>query len=242
MTTPQSLDELIAMIRRPGSVAELVLARPDPSPIRSWLGAVTACAAGEQWPMYQGSPMVGLAQLNLEECPSVPEMLRPYAFLALFLGEEHGDLLIPDGQANGDGWLLRAYKSLGELSQAETPRPPDWLRPRQLTWKPIEDIPAREDVSNLVDYRVIEGLLGGSEYEEAVGRPHDGTKLGGWPTLIQSEISWAPWNRHPAGPAYVFQVDSQEKVGLNLWDGGVLHIGLGHIDGKPAWVAETQFM
>jgi hypothetical protein len=29
-----------------------------------------------------------------------------------------------------------------------------------------------------------------------------GLKLGGWPTLIQSEIFWAPWNRHPAAPEY----------------------------------------
>lgn len=39
-----------------------------------------------------------------------------------------------------------------------------------------------------------------------------GLKLGGWPTLIQSEIFWAPWNQHPAAPEYVFQVDSEPKA------------------------------
>ena len=186
--------------------------------------------------------MIGLAQLNLKESPWVPEILCPYALLALFIAEEEGDLLIPDGRPNGDGWLLRAYQSLDDLSPAFAPRPPDWLRPRQLEWQPIEDVPSWEDVGSLVDYRFIEALLGGSDYGDIVGRPHDGTKLGGWPTLIQSEISWAPLNRHPASPAYAFQIDSHEKAGLNLWDGGVLHVGLGQIDGQPVWVAETQQM
>ena len=49
-------------------------------------------------------------------------------------------------------------------------------------------------------------------------------------------------NQHPANPAYCFQIDSEEKVGLNLWDGGVIHIGRGEQDGQAVWVAETQFM
>jgi hypothetical protein len=44
-----------------------------------------------------------------------------------------------------------------------------------------------------------------------------GLKLGGWPTLIQSEIFWAPWNKHPASPEYVFQVDSSVKAGWS-WE------------------------
>lgn len=38
-----------------------------------------------------------------------------------------------------------------------------------------------------------------------------GTTLGGWPTLIQSEVFWGPSNEYPASPEHVFQIDSTEK-------------------------------
>lgn len=59
-----------------------------------------------------------------------------------------------------------------------------------------------------------------------------GLKLGGWPTLIQSEIYWAPWNEHPAAPEYVFQVDSEPKVHWNWGDRGVGYFGRGTAEGK----------
>ena len=58
-----------------------------------------------------------------------------------------------------------------------------------------------------------------------------GVKLGGWPTLIQSEIFWAPWNRHPHSPEYVFQIDSVEKGNWFWGDAGVGYFGRGTADG-----------
>ncbi|MHC4974852.1 MAG: DUF1963 domain-containing protein, partial [Planctomycetota bacterium] len=68
-----------------------------------------------------------------------------------------------------------------------------------------------------------------------------GFKLGGWPTLIQSEIFWAPWNRHPAAPEYVFQIDSTAKGNWSWGDGGVGYFGRGTAPGKTdEWALAWQ--
>ena len=70
----------------------------------------------------------------------------------------------------------------------------------------------------------------------------DGFKLGGWPSLIQSEIFWAPWNKHPAKPKYVFQIDSDPKANWNWGDGGVGYFGRGTVAGmEDEWAFECQF-
>ena len=71
-----------------------------------------------------------------------------------------------------------------------------------------------------------------------IGAAAVGTKVGGWPSLIQSEVWWP----QSAGetPDFAFQIDSDEDAGLNLWDNGVLHVGRTRAPGSAAWVAEVQ--
>ncbi len=51
----------------------------------------------------------------------------------------------------------------------------------------------------------------GGKYHELLENRHC-SKIGGWPSLIQSEIFWAPLNRHPADPEYVLQIDTEPKA------------------------------
>ena len=185
--------------------------------------------------------MASLAQLNLTESPHVPAELAGYAFISVWIAEVDGGLLFPDDRANGDGWELRAYTSLDSLEPVEG-HVLDWIQPRQLDWELIDDYPDWDDIADMVDDDKADELLDDEDMMATLGAAANGTKLGGWPALIQHEISWAPWNEHDAAPTYCLQIDSEESVNLNLWDNGVLHIGLGSIDGKPTWVAETQFM
>ena len=68
-----------------------------------------------------------------------------------------------------------------------------------------------------------------------------GFKLGGWPTLIQSEIYWAPWNKHPASPEYVFQIDSTEKGNWAWGDNGLGYFGRGTAPGhEDVWTLSWQ--
>ena len=218
----------------------MVTGRAELDPFRSRLGAVTVALPGEPWPTYEGVPMIGLAQLNLAEVPFVSEPLRDQAFISVFIAEQDDYLVLPDDRPNGDGWLVRAYESgSGLVPVVDPPRTPEWLRPHSLAWEAIDDMPDWDDLSEMVDLDAIEPWLGGREVEDVLGSPADGTKLGGWPSLIQSQIQW---HDHPAQPSYCFQIDSDEHVGLNLWDRGVLHIGRGAVDGGTVWIAETQFM
>ncbi|MEM6297409.1 MAG: DUF1963 domain-containing protein [Bacteroidota bacterium] len=69
----------------------------------------------------------------------------------------------------------------------------------------------------------------------------DGIKVGGWPTLIQSEIYWAPMNQHPAKPEFVFQIDSVEKANWFWGHDGVAYIGRGIAAGfENEWMFEWQ--
>jgi hypothetical protein len=176
--------------------------------------------------------MAPLVQLDLREVPVVPEALAGIALITVFLATNDDQWALPDGP-NDEDWLLRAYSGVDGLVAIDAPALHSALRPRALIWERVDDYPGYEDLADLVDADVLERLLGEREPEEAIGATVDGTKIGGWPSLIQSEISW------PGGEAATFalQVDSDGSVGLNLWDGGVLHVGR-TVAGE--WVAEVQ--
>ncbi len=104
------------------------------------------------------------------------------------------------------------------------------MRPRIVE----EDFPCRDDVPIELDKDVEDNY--GDLFENT-----NGLKLGGWPTLIQSEVWWAPLNRHPAAPEYVFQVDSTEKGNWSWGDGGVGYFGRGTAPGhEDEWACEWQ--
>jgi uncharacterized protein YwqG len=68
-----------------------------------------------------------------------------------------------------------------------------------------------------------------------------GFKLGGWPTLVQSEIYWAPGQKHPISPEYVFQIDTTEKGNWMWGDSGVGYFGRGTVAGRrDEWAIEWQ--
>jgi hypothetical protein len=97
-----------------------------------------------------------------------------------------------------------------------------------------EDFPCWEDVDVELPEHIMDNFV-----DLFPNTP--GFKLGGWPTLIQSEIYWAPWKRHPAAPQYVFQIDSDEKARWSWGDRGIGYFGRGTIPGREdEWTLEWQ--
>ena len=202
--------------------------RPTEDPMTSWFGRVTHALPGESWPHQDGQPMHALAQVNLIEFPHRPKGLEDVDFITLFIGPKR----LPVDDANGTNWLIRTYNSIDELvplQQHETgsrikafPMRPRLVDNDYPCW---EDLPVAEpDTFGDDDY---------FEYFENVG----GFKFGGWPTLIQSEVYWAPNNNHPARPEYVFQIDSTDKGKWSWGDGGVGYFGRGTAAGQEdQWV------
>lgn len=112
------------------------------------------------------------------------------------------------------------------------------VKPLVITYRVLErDLPDWDDVPP--DLTIPESIEG--EWEEHFGAA-EGCKLGGWPSLIQSEIFWAPDNDHPADPEFVLQLESVAKANFVLLGEAVLHFGRGTGTSRDVWTLERQCM
>lgn len=230
-STTSAIEEFRARIRRRAICMEIGGFRPPESPRTSWFGRVGFALPGESWPCSDGKPMHALCQVNLTELPFRPPRLEDLEFMTVFVGPDE----LPTNAPNGTNWCLRAYPSLGDLVPLApvatgSPIKPFPMRPHVAE----EDYPCWEDVAPLVPPEIVDGF-------------HDmlpnveGFKLGGWPTLVQGEIYWAPWQQHPISPEYVFQIDTTAKGHWQWGDRGVGYFGRGTVDGhRHEWALQWQ--
>ncbi|SHH10610.1 DUF1963 domain-containing protein [Massilia sp. CF038] len=205
--------------------------RPPQDEFESWFGRVNVCAPGESWPESGGKPMHALCQINMRTLATRPERLADIDLIAIFVGPDD----LPIDTPNGENSCLRAYKNIDTL--VGLPPRDTKSQIRALPMRPIaiqEDFPCWEDVPTEIAAEVDEHYF---DLFENIG----GLKLGGWPMLVQSEIYWAPWNRHPALPEYVFQIDSTEKGNWMWGDAGVGYFGRGTAPGmEDEWALAWQ--
>jgi Domain of unknown function (DUF1963) len=218
---------------RPVCVAQVGGFRPPQDPLASWLGRVRVALPGEGWPTTNGAPMLALAQINLRElpCPS-PPALADLALLTLFLGPWQ----LPVDEPNGVNWTLRAYPSLDGLVPLVEPTPARagdpklrngqdlTLRPFPIRWQERQDLPCRDNIpSELLDaWDVWSQDRGPTELTS------DGTKIGGWPYCVQSDVRWWTGRRPVEDCQYVLQLGSEHKAGLS-WR----YEGLGYLARQP---------
>lgn len=225
-------DEIIKRISRPATIFEVGGFKPDHDLKSSWIGKVLVCKEGETWPESNGKPMIPLCQINLENLQNKPDQLSDIQFITIFMDSEE----IPSNdEPNGELWCIRAYKDIDTLVVIDTPVYTSPIKPFQMKAKPIEkDCPAWEDCPIEIpeDFE--------ADYSESF-QNHTGIKVGGWPSLIQSEIFWAPFNEHAANPIYVFQIDSVEKANWYWGDSGIAYFGRGTAIGhEDEWTLAWQ--
>lgn len=225
------LNEVKKRLRRQATLIEPYAPPAEPNPLISVFGEVTAACAGEGWPRCCGSPMIPVLQLNLSEAPFVPEGLADVAFLALFVDGVNAP---KDGAPNGDCWLLRTYGSVEGLSGLAVPADFERRRPRGIRYRLLDhDFPDYDDVAEMSLPDEITDT-----WEDEFGAA-EGSKLGGWPALLQSEIFWAPNNDHPARPQYVFQLARLERITPFSAD-TVCYFGRGSDTARTVWALSTQ--
>ncbi|MDG9669253.1 YwqG family protein [Hahella sp. CR1] len=220
-----------SQIARKAIVFDIGGVQPPEDRLSSWFGKVTSGGKGEAWPEYAGCPMHALAQINLSGLPFKPKGLEDLAFICIFICPDE----LPDHDPNGTKWLIRTYTSTSDLVPLQNIATGSSIKALPMRPRLIEqDYPCWEDLP--VDCP--------DEFEDEyydLFENVDGFKLGGWPSLIQSEIFWAPWNKHDAVPDYVFQIDSTEKGGWMWGDQGVGYFGRGTASGKKnEWTLEWQ--
>jgi len=205
--------------------------RPEEDAFASWFGQVNFAAPGEDWPLTNGKPMHALCQINIDDLPFRPDGFEDIKYIAVFIGPDE----LPIDAPNGTNWCLRSYSTtqrLVPLTQVDSSSNINAFPMRAQIVE--EDYPGWEDVPIELPEEIADSYY---DHFENVG----GLKLGGWPTLIQSEIFWAPWNKHPAMPRYMFQIDSTEKGNWTWGHAGVGYFGRGTADGhQDEWTCEWQ--
>ncbi len=229
---PDAIELFRAKFRRQAVVMEIGGFRPVEDARASWFGHVTCRLPHETWPVTtQGKPMAALAQINLTGLPFVPPRLKDLEMITVFI-----DPTDPGGWDERGSWCLRAYPRLAALVPLVSPGSPDGgLKPFQMKPKLIEeDYPVYDDIEEEIPVEL---------QNTEIFRNVSGFKLGGWPSLIQSEIFWAPFNRHPARPEFVFQIDSTAKGNWSWGDSGVGYFGRGTSEGhRNEWILAWQCM
>lgn len=217
--------------------------RPAPDE-RSWFGRVNVRLPHESWPVDAEGPMLPIVQLDLRDAPWIPPALDDIELIAVFFGRG----VLPGDAPNGEGWLVRAYPDAGALCALEAPdealravsemsdrgKP---LRPYPISYSVLErDFPDWPDAVGM-DLEIPEEIE--DSWEDHFGAAR-GCKLGGWPSLIQAEIYWAPHNEHPANPEYVLQLDSVPKANFTFLADVVCYIARGTGDARETWAFEWQ--
>jgi hypothetical protein len=231
-----TLDEIRAQLRRRAIRMNLGGIRPPESPLASWFGKVLVALPGENWPAGEkGQPMHAICQINLTELPFRPTLLQDTAFLSVFIDpESHYDR---GGVPNGTCWLLRAYKTLEHLRPVQIPEAHFAIKPLPLTPEIIEqDYPCHDNVP----WEILDWFNNhGEKYYDHFSTTN-GLKLGGWPSLVQSELYWE-YNQLPSQPDFTFQIDSEEKAGWYWGDAGVVYFGRGMAPGQEdTWSIDAQ--
>lgn len=218
-------------IKRKTIVLDIGGFRPPEDPLHSWFGKVLYCSNGESWPIQNGEPMHALAQINITQMPFRPKGLDDIDFVTIFIGPKD----LPNNASNGNDWELRAYNDISILIPLEQVDSGSDIKSFPMNPRIIEeDYPCWEDVPTKVPEEIED------DYYDLFDNI-SGFKLGGWPSLIQSEIYWAPWNKHEAVPEYVFQIDTSEKGNWMWGDNGVGYFGRGTAKGKKnEWTVEWQ--
>ncbi|WMT43292.1 DUF1963 domain-containing protein [Paenibacillus sp. D2_2] len=225
-------------IMRQATLLQIGGFRPSGELTSSIFGKVNVSLPNEEWPSSNNKPMIPLCQINIIQLPYIPVSLKDIEMITLFI--DSNDL--PDNNPNGQKWCLRAYKYIKDLVPIQSV--PYESNIKVFEMKPTlieEDYPCWDDFVEELSKENIPVTVEINDFYNNHLNNVSGLKVGGWPTTIQSEIYWAPYNQHPVNPQFVFQIDSTDKGNWFWGDNGVGYIGRGTtIEGSNEWVIEWQ--
>ncbi|WP_315113087.1 DUF1963 domain-containing protein [Clostridium intestinale] len=201
-----SLENIKDKVKRKATIMQIGGFKPDNKLSSSWFGMVMLCSPGEEWPSTNGKPMNALCQINLTELPYVPESLKDLELITVFIGPE----AYPNNDDNGVNWCLRAYRNIENLVPLKQIATDSRIKSFQMKGILVEeDYPSWYNFTNIEDSEL--------ELEEEIEEEYwdyfnnvEGFKIGVWPSLIQSEIYWAPYN--PLN-MYFKLIQQRKKIG-----------------------------
>ncbi|KZL09814.1 hypothetical protein PsAD26_03342 [Pseudovibrio sp. Ad26] len=206
----------------------------------SCFGEVRLMHPDEDWPIYREKPLWPLCQLNLSAAPYRPSNLEDIALITVFISESYMDMASNVVDCTDvspyAGWFLRAYKETGDLVPVTPPTHKSLLRPFEARWdsRVYEDYPTHDTLP--IDFDEL-GL--GDYYEQSGVGTLDATKLGGWPSCIQSEPWWY-FDEEDQKFEYALQIGSEDKAGWMWGDTGSGFIARSKTN-PNYWALDFQF-
>lgn len=209
------LDSLLKQVSQPCTQLEANRALSVTNSIeQSWLGRVNHCLPDEAIPLDKhGRQMMELGQFFLPALPYVPSSLSGIVLVSAFISYE----LEGDSDAMDGCFEIREYRNIESLICKETaslglnpfPVYPKLVDSDHPVWDGGGLTLAQEEA-----FLSLERSGDISNYYDVTSHLY-GHKFGGYPSFCQSGVDLKPHE-------FIFQVSSDEKLGLNVIDNGSL--------------------
>ena len=207
----------------------------------SWIGRVFLCKENEieERPKdNNGRTMYPVAQFYLANLPYLPEALKKFEYITVFMGEDFPEYNVEDEgvSKNGDGWILRTYTKDDILVKNEYLRddnicPDSYPLIAKLNDKDFPvwdggglDFEIEDEICDLEEEydeeldkeKNEEDIL---DYYSDIATNHSYLhKFGGYPSYCQSGLGLEAIK----GYHFVFQISSDEVARYNIVDSGSL--------------------
>jgi hypothetical protein len=130
---------------RKASILHVGGLRPTGDPFASNFGLRPLGLPGEEWP-EDGKPLLFVCHMNLTAAPAVPPLLQDLKLITFFARTAVSALK----KDNGDGWYLRAYKSLDNLAPLTPHEKVRVKRGFECRWEECDDYPNYDDSDRVV--------------------------------------------------------------------------------------------
>jgi hypothetical protein len=211
------LDEIKRQLAKPATKLTAGGFRPSGRDDESWIGKVFLYRRGESVPVDgAGQPMIPLAQLHLPDMPCCSPSLTGTRVVTIFIART----LPPALERMGVNWLVREYAHDELLERRDLPAQRGPLKAFPLKAALVEaDYPLWDGggVPLELEDEILRLERNGEieSYYDVVTHAHE-HKIGGYPSFRQSGIDPG------SGFEFVLQIMSDDKVGLNVVDGGSL--------------------
>ena len=252
------IKEIREKIARPCTEFETKKFKYDDENKISWIGRVFLCKENEveERPKdNKGETMYPLAQFYLANLPYLPEALKKFEYITVFMGkdfpeyDEKWDLI----SKNGDGWIVRTYTKDDILVKNEYLRDDD-ICPDPYPLKPKlnnTDFPIWDGGG--LDFEIEDEICDlEEEYDEELDKEKNEEdildyysdiatnhsylhKFGGYPSYCQPGLGLEAIK----GYQFVFQISSDEVARYNIVDSGSLMFFYNENEDK--WVMYYDF-
>ena len=224
----------------------------------SWIGRVFLCKENEVEDRpkdNKGRTMYPIAQFYLANLPYLPEALKKFEYITIFMGEDFPEYNVEDEgvSKNGDGWILRTYTKNDILVKNEYLRddnicPDSYPLIAKLNNKDFPvwdggglDFEVEDEICDLEEEydeeldkeKNEEDIL---DYYSDIATNHSYLhKFGGYPSYCQSGLGLEAIK----GYHFVFQISSDEVARYNIVDSGSLMFFYNENENK--WVMYYDF-